>query len=172
MSKMAAESGHDVWCEKPMTRTIGEGIKVVEAIQKTGRMFRLNTWFRFKDQFYGLGTTVKPLKETRRQRSPRMASKGNCKRYNRLRLEILLERPSKPQTRPFLLNSTMNCGSDLLHINLITPKGFIQNSGDTGINDGGGLGDMVSTISILSSICSARMIPDPFQSRLTPSAAL
>ncbi len=26
-------------------------------------MFRLNTWFRFKDNFYGLGTTVKPLKK-------------------------------------------------------------------------------------------------------------
>ena len=46
-----------------MTRTIGEGIKVVDAVQKHGRMFRLNTWFRFKDTFYGLGTTVKPLKK-------------------------------------------------------------------------------------------------------------
>jgi predicted dehydrogenase len=63
MSKMAAEAGKDIWCEKPMTRTIGEGIKVVEAVNKYGRMFRLNTWFRFKDQFYGLGTTVKPLKK-------------------------------------------------------------------------------------------------------------
>jgi predicted dehydrogenase len=63
MSRMAAEAGKDIWCEKPMTRTIGEGIKVVEAVQKYGRMFRLNTWFRFKDQFYGLGTTVKPLKK-------------------------------------------------------------------------------------------------------------
>lgn len=63
MSKMAAEAGKDIWCEKPMTRTIGEGIKVVEAVQKHGRMFRLNTWFRFNDQFYGLGTTVKPLKK-------------------------------------------------------------------------------------------------------------
>ncbi len=63
ISKMAAEAGKDIWCEKPMTRTIGEGIKVVEAVQKHGRMFRLNTWFRFKDQFYGLGTTVKPLKK-------------------------------------------------------------------------------------------------------------
>jgi hypothetical protein len=26
-------------------------------------MFRLNTWFRFKDNFYGLGTEVKPLKK-------------------------------------------------------------------------------------------------------------
>ena len=63
MSKMAAEAGKDIWCEKPMTRTIGEGIKVVEAVQKHGRMFRLNTWFRFNDQFYGLGTTVRPLKK-------------------------------------------------------------------------------------------------------------
>ena len=63
ISRMAAEAGKDIWCEKPMTRTIGEGIKVAEAVQKNGVMFRLNTWFRFKDQFYGLGTTVKPLKK-------------------------------------------------------------------------------------------------------------
>ncbi|MBN1388650.1 MAG: Gfo/Idh/MocA family oxidoreductase [Bacteroidales bacterium] len=63
MAKMAAEAGKDIWCEKPMTRTIGEGIEVVRAVKKYGRMFRLNTWFRFKDQFYGLGTTVKPLKK-------------------------------------------------------------------------------------------------------------
>ncbi len=63
MSKMAAEAGKDIWCEKPMTRTIGEGIEVVKAVNKHGRIFRLNTWFRFKDQFYGLGTTVNPLKK-------------------------------------------------------------------------------------------------------------
>lgn len=63
MSKMAAEAGKDIWCEKPMTRTIGEGKEVVDAVKRHGRMFRLNTWFRFKDQFYGLGTTVRPLKK-------------------------------------------------------------------------------------------------------------
>ena len=63
MAIAAAEAGKDIWCEKPMTRTIGEGIKVVEAVQRHGRMFRLNTWFRFKDTFYGLGTDVKPLKK-------------------------------------------------------------------------------------------------------------
>lgn len=63
MAKMAAEAGKDIWCEKPMTRTIGEGIEVVEAVKRNGSMFRLNTWFRFKDQFYGLGTTVRPLKK-------------------------------------------------------------------------------------------------------------
>lgn len=63
MAMAAAEAGKDIWCEKPMTRTIGEGIKVVEAVNRHGRMFRLNTWFRFKDTFYGLGTDVKPLKK-------------------------------------------------------------------------------------------------------------
>ena len=63
MSVMAAEAGKDVWCEKPMTRTIGEGKRVVEAMKQHGRMFRLNTWFRFKDNFYGMGTPVKKLKK-------------------------------------------------------------------------------------------------------------
>lgn len=63
MAAEAARAGKDIWCEKPMTRTIGEGKKVMEAVKANGRMFRLNTWFRFKDNFYGLGTTVKPLKK-------------------------------------------------------------------------------------------------------------
>ena len=62
MSVMAAQAGKDIWCEKPMTRTIGEGKRVVEAMEQYGRMFRLNTWFRFNDNFYGMGTTVKPLR--------------------------------------------------------------------------------------------------------------
>jgi predicted dehydrogenase len=63
MSIAAAEAGCDVWCEKPLSRTIGEGKHVVAAVQRNGRMFRLNTWFRLYGQFYGLGTTVKPLKQ-------------------------------------------------------------------------------------------------------------
>lgn len=63
MSIAAAQSGKDIWCEKPMTRTIGEGQKVVEAVQRNGRIFRVNTWFRFQDPFYGFGTTVKPVKK-------------------------------------------------------------------------------------------------------------
>jgi len=63
MAVEAAKAGKDIWCEKPMTRTISEGKRVVEAVNAHGRMFRLNTWFRFKDNFYGLGTDVKPLKK-------------------------------------------------------------------------------------------------------------
>lgn len=63
ISVAAAEAGKDIWCEKPMTRTIGEGKKVVEAVQRNGRIFRINTWFRFQSQYYGFGTTVKPIKK-------------------------------------------------------------------------------------------------------------
>lgn len=63
MSIDAAKAGKDVWCEKPMTRTIGEGIRLKEAIRQNNRIFRLNTWFRFQGNFYGMGTTVKPIKK-------------------------------------------------------------------------------------------------------------
>jgi len=63
ISIAAAEAGKDIWCEKPMTRTIGEGVKLVEAVQRHGRIFRVNTWFRFQDAFYDLGTPIKPIKK-------------------------------------------------------------------------------------------------------------
>ena len=62
-SVMAARAGKDIWCEKPMTRTVGEGIRVRDYVKSQGRMFRLNTWFRFKDVFYGFGTPVKPVRQ-------------------------------------------------------------------------------------------------------------
>lgn len=59
----AARAGKDIWCEKPMTRTIGEGRRLVEVVQQHQRIFRLNTWFRFTDEFYGMKTTVAPIKK-------------------------------------------------------------------------------------------------------------
>jgi myo-inositol 2-dehydrogenase / D-chiro-inositol 1-dehydrogenase len=63
ISKAAAEAGKDIWCEKPMTRTIAEGKEVIRAVHQNGRIFRLNTWFRFMDSFYEFGTPVKPIKK-------------------------------------------------------------------------------------------------------------
>ena len=59
----AVRAGKDVWCEKPMTRTIGEGQKLVEAVKQYGRMFRLNTWFRFEENLYGMKVPAKPIKK-------------------------------------------------------------------------------------------------------------
>lgn len=63
IAKMAVEAGKDIWCEKPMTRTIGEGIRLVEAVRTYGSVFRLNIRHRFREQFYGVGTTVINLKK-------------------------------------------------------------------------------------------------------------
>ena len=63
MAADAAKAGKDIWCEKPMTHTIGEGKRLAEAVKQHGNIFRLNTWFRFEDNFYGMGTTVKPIKK-------------------------------------------------------------------------------------------------------------
>jgi predicted dehydrogenase len=63
ISIAAANAGKDIWCEKPMTRTIGEGIAVQRALEDSGSMFRLNTWFRFEDRFYGMNAPVKPIKK-------------------------------------------------------------------------------------------------------------
>ncbi|MFZ4862035.1 Gfo/Idh/MocA family oxidoreductase [Sphingobacterium sp. Mn56C] len=63
MAIEAARAGKDIWCEKPMTRSIGEGKKVKEAIAQHGNIFRLNTWFRFDDNFYGMNVPVKKIKK-------------------------------------------------------------------------------------------------------------
>ncbi|MBE6396847.1 MAG: Gfo/Idh/MocA family oxidoreductase [Lentisphaerae bacterium] len=63
MSVMAAKADKDIWCEKPMTRTVGEGKRVMEVVKERKRMFRLNTWFRFQGKFYGFGTTVEPIRQ-------------------------------------------------------------------------------------------------------------
>ncbi len=63
ISIAAAKAGKDIWCEKPMSRTIGEGEAVKAAIAKYKRIFRLNTWFRFDSPFYGMGVPAKPIKK-------------------------------------------------------------------------------------------------------------
>ena len=63
MSVAAARAGFDVWCEKPMSRTIDEGIQVVDEIERTGAVFRLNTWFRFEGGLYGLGADARRVKK-------------------------------------------------------------------------------------------------------------
>ncbi|MCK7499575.1 MAG: Gfo/Idh/MocA family oxidoreductase [Comamonadaceae bacterium] len=93
ISIAAAEAGKDVWCEKPMTRTIAEGRAVAEAVRRTGRVFRINTWFRFTDRFYGFGTDVRPIKKVVANRAPGLAAQGDGQRDDGLRLEVLLERP-------------------------------------------------------------------------------
>jgi myo-inositol 2-dehydrogenase/D-chiro-inositol 1-dehydrogenase len=47
ISIAAMEAGKDVLCEKPMTRTIGEGRALAEAERRYGRIFQIGTFGRF-----------------------------------------------------------------------------------------------------------------------------
>ncbi len=105
MSVMAAQAGKDVWCEKPMTRTIGEGRRVMEAVKANGRIFRLNTWFRFQGGFYGFGTEVKPLKKIMENRLlgwPVKAVVGNCTGFTlKFGWSGLINAPTQPVPETF-----------------------------------------------------------------------
>lgn len=63
MGVAAAQSGKDIWGEKPMTRTIGEGLKLVDAIQANQRIFRVNTYWRYERNFFGMGAPIKVAKK-------------------------------------------------------------------------------------------------------------
>ena len=57
------KAGKDVWGEKPMSRTIAEGVQMVKAAEKYNKIYRINTWFRFREGLYGLGATAKEIKK-------------------------------------------------------------------------------------------------------------
>ncbi|MEO5712806.1 MAG: Gfo/Idh/MocA family oxidoreductase [Luteolibacter sp.] len=63
MAIEAAKAGKDIWCEKPMSRTIGEGLAMVKEVERQNRIFRLNTWFRFQSGFYEMRAPVSMLKK-------------------------------------------------------------------------------------------------------------
>ncbi len=160
MSVDAARAGKDVWCEKPMTRTIGEGLRVKEAMAQHGRMFRLNTWFRFKDNFYGMGTTVEPIKKLVQSGIAGMAIKSNRKCRHRIRLEILLGRPHQTSMyNQFRLNSITKCGWDQPPSNLTIRTGFTAPSGVTGTMTGADWVTWVSITSTRSSISWEKTTP-------------
>lgn len=52
----AAQCGFDVLCEKPLTRTIGEGVALAAAVHRYGRILQVNTHFRFEN-YYGFGAS-------------------------------------------------------------------------------------------------------------------
>lgn len=62
ISIAAADAGYDVLSEKPMTKTIGEGQAVIDAIQRNGRMFQIGTYRRFGNyERYGEAKRLRKL---------------------------------------------------------------------------------------------------------------
>jgi len=48
---MAMEAGKDVFCEKPLTHTIGEGVRMVNAAKATGRIVQTGSMQRSQENF-------------------------------------------------------------------------------------------------------------------------
>lgn len=46
LSVWACQAGKDAYCEKPMTHTVWEGVKMIEAAQKYGRVVQVGTQYR------------------------------------------------------------------------------------------------------------------------------
>ena len=47
----AANAKMDVYCEKPLSKTLGEGIAMVDAVQKNKRIWQTGSWQRSQDNF-------------------------------------------------------------------------------------------------------------------------
>jgi len=54
----AAQAGKDVSLEKPITRTIAEGQRLVRAIREAGRVFRVDSEFRSEANFHRMAELV------------------------------------------------------------------------------------------------------------------
>jgi predicted dehydrogenase len=52
MSMEAVKAGKDVSCEKPLTRSIGEGRQLADLVKKHGRVFRTDSEYRTKPHYH------------------------------------------------------------------------------------------------------------------------
>lgn len=59
MSIAAVEAGKDVCCEKPITRTIGEGRRLSDAVTRHKRVFRVDSEFRSLKNFHRMCELVR-----------------------------------------------------------------------------------------------------------------
>ena len=48
---LAARAGKDIYCEKPIAQNFNEGLKMVQAAQKYGRIWQTGSWQRSKENF-------------------------------------------------------------------------------------------------------------------------
>lgn len=57
MAIAAANAKKDIFCEKPLSKTLAEGIAMVDAVQKNGRIWQTGSWQRSQN-FFRWGATL------------------------------------------------------------------------------------------------------------------
>jgi myo-inositol 2-dehydrogenase/D-chiro-inositol 1-dehydrogenase len=143
IAAQAARAGKAVWCEKPLTRTIGEGLALRKVVEQTRVPFRINTWFRLnRTNYYGVG----PAREIRRvvasgvlggPLTVRLACVGGIA----WKVNLWVGKPNlEPQPIPAHLDWDMYCGpSQLIPYHPHRAHGSFRGYWNF---DQGGLGDM------------------------------
>ena len=143
IAAQAARAGKAVWSEKPLTRTIGEGLALRQVVQASKVPFRVNTWFRLnRTNYYGVG----PAREIRRvvasgvlggPLTVRLACVGGIA----WKVNLWVGKPNlEPQAVPAHLDWDMYCGpSPLIPYHSHRAHGSFRGYWNF---DQGGLGDM------------------------------
>ena len=172
MSVDAARAGKDIWCEKPMTRTIGEGKRVMEAVKQHGNIFRLNTWFRFTDTFYGMNTTVDKIKKLVDSGMLGWPLKVTISKHTGFNWKFFWvgNENSKNRKSPAELDYDMWLGPAL--INPTTRTAYTKPSADTGTTTPADWAIWDSTTSTRCNTCSVRTKPARSRSRSTRRSSI
>lgn len=107
----AAQAGFDILGEKPTSHTIHEGRKMVEAIERYGRIFKVNTFFRHGNFYhYGSSKLLKKLVESGLLGKPLTARISRQNGFD-WKLGMWSGRPNlKPESVPAQLNYDMWLG--------------------------------------------------------------
>ncbi len=133
----AMESGKDVLCEKPMTRFISEGRAVVEAVKRTGQVYQIGTYGRFRQQTNAGSREMRKIIKAGLNKGyeVRLSKKGGFKTKQWSGpLNI------KPMDPPKWLDWDLYCGPSPLRPYHYTRHGGMHRG--YWDYDGGGLGDM------------------------------
>ena len=173
ISIAAAEAGKDIWCEKPMTRTIGEG--------PGGRRRRPSATAGSSGSTPGSASRTASTASARRQahqegrpeRPARLAAQGHRQRDDGLRLEVRLERPHEPHARARAARARLRLlarpgapGSPITRTASTAP------SAATGTTTAAAWATWACTTSTPSSTSSARTTRARSRSRPTPRSSI
>lgn len=141
MAIAAAQAGKDILGEKPMSRTIGEGRAMIDAIQRYGRIYQVNTHFRFQAYYqYGATKMLKKLVASGLLGTPLIVRVGAKQGFNWKIKEWSGRTNLQPQKIPAELDYDMWLGP--APVKPYHPHRVHQSFRGYWDYDGGGLSDM------------------------------